>query len=56
MGLVQHGAAGLEMLILSVSIASVPRGLATVLKFPNVFGTMSAKVKTVVEFLRPVMV
>jgi hypothetical protein len=55
-GLRQHAAAALVRTIESVSMASALFGLATVRKSPNVFGSPSVTVKTVLEFLSPLIV
>jgi hypothetical protein len=55
-GLRQHAAAAFVSTIDNVSIASALCGFATVLKFPNVFGSVSVTVNTVVAFLMPLMV
>jgi hypothetical protein len=55
-GFRQHGAAALLSAIDSVSIASPALGFTTVRKFPNVFGSVLVRVKTVLEFLVPLIV
>jgi hypothetical protein len=54
-GLRQHEAAALVSTIESVSMASPVFGLTTVRKSPNVFGSVSVRVKTVLPFLTPLM-
>ena len=55
-GLRQQGAAELVSTIESISMMSPLFGLATVRKFPNVFGSASVTVKTVLDFLSPLIV
>jgi len=54
-GLRQQPAAAFVRTIESASIGAAAFGLPTALKFPNVFGRVSANVKTVAELRRPVM-
>jgi hypothetical protein len=55
-GFRQHEAAALVRTIDSVSIRLVAFEFATVLKSPNVFGSEPLTVKTVLEFLSPLIV
>ena len=50
------GEAALVSTMESVSMRLVLREFATVLKLPNVFGTVSVTVKTVLEFRKPLIV
>ena len=54
-GLRQQVAAALVSTTERVSMASAPCGLKTVLKSPNVCGSVSVRVKTVMPFLSPLM-
>jgi hypothetical protein len=51
----QDGGTWLSSLIRSVSMTAAAFGLTTVLKAPNVLGNVSASVKIVDEFRRPVI-
>ena len=55
-GFRQHEAAALVSTIESASIGLVAFEFATVLKSPNVFGTVPVTVKTGLEFLEPLIV